>query len=224
MTVSAELPEPHALLTNRQIDSSLTDRISRFREIPLAELMELKRNVESELDKLYTTLHDQGIGMDTPLITPNGFPRADIDVLEVRLVRRNINMLKNDLNNLMERLHALLNAHFSNDQNAAGGSQLREDAMDIDYTVPFALITEIAPNGPVHLAGINNGDKLISCGVIHAANHSRLKNLQNEVINNENKTLKIRILSTNQQIMDLQLTPTRNWNGRGLLGCRLQEL
>lgn len=162
--------------------------------------------------------------MNTSLVTEDGYPRGDIDVLQIRLARRNINMLRNDLNNVIEYSYTLLSNHFDSLTHSQSNVTTLDTSTAIKYEIPFALINEIDINGPISIAGVQNEDKLISLGNIHAGNHMKLRSLQNEVIKNENQKLNLRILRKDEGIIDLELTPTRKWDGRGLLGCRLQEL
>lgn len=46
-------------------------------------------------------LRAQGVGMNDPLVTSDGFPRSDVDLYTVRLTRQNINRLRNDLQSKM---------------------------------------------------------------------------------------------------------------------------
>lgn len=224
-TYTSDIGAVNQLLTNLEINPTITNQMTKLKDLDLNEITELKKLVESELVKFSQILESQNIDMDTQLVTEDGYPRDDIDILQIRLIRRNINMLKNDLSNIIEQSFQLLNSHF-NDINQSRGSSLSntDQNHDIEYKIPFAVIEEIDVNGPISSAGIQNGDKLISLGKIHAGNHMRLRSLTNEVIQNENKEVNVRILRHDKDIIDLVLIPTKNWNGRGLLGCKLQEL
>ncbi len=46
--------------------------------------------------------------MDTPLLDPQGFPRADVDVVSVRQARVKIIELRNDYKLVMDRIGAAL--------------------------------------------------------------------------------------------------------------------
>ena len=50
--------------------------------LSIAELHEKKANLEEELKALSGILDSHGVNMDTPLLTQDGFPRADIDVAQ----------------------------------------------------------------------------------------------------------------------------------------------
>ncbi|EJS43254.1 nas2p [Saccharomyces arboricola H-6] len=222
-----EEKELSELLANVKIDPSLTSRISQMDEFKLPELMVLKTDVEAQLEAYFSVLEEQGIGMDSPLVTPDGYPRSDVDVLQITMIRKNVNMLKNDLNRLLQKSHVLLNQHFDN-MNVQTRQRTSDNGGDSDdrpiqYTIPFAFISEVVPGSPSDKADIQVDDKLISIGSIHAANHSKLQNIQMAVIKNEDKPLPVRLLRDGQ-ILTTSLTPSRDWDGRGLLGCRIQEV
>ena len=46
--------------------------------------MKQKDNLEEEIKALNQVLESQKVGMDDPLVDAEGFPRADIDVYQVR--------------------------------------------------------------------------------------------------------------------------------------------
>ncbi|CAL9728210.1 probable 26S proteasome regulatory subunit p27 [Monosporozyma unispora] len=221
---TSNIGEVNELLTNLELNSSIVSQVAKLKELDLKEVTELKQRVEEELTKFANYLESQDVDMNTNLVTEDGYPREDIDVLQIRLVRRNINMLRNDLNKVMEYSYTLLSSHFDNLNQPKLNTTSQSSATRVEYKIPFAVINEIDINGPVFSAGVQNYDKLVSLGHIHAGNHMKLKSLQNEVIQNENQKLNLRVLRKDEEIIDLELIPTRNWNGRGLLGCRLQEL
>jgi 26S proteasome non-ATPase regulatory subunit 9 len=50
--------------------------------LSFAELSQKKENMEAELKALGGVLESHGATMDTPLTTPDGFPRADMDIAQ----------------------------------------------------------------------------------------------------------------------------------------------
>jgi Nas2 N_terminal domain len=48
------------------------------------------------------------MGIDTPLVDPEGYPRADIDVYRARDLRHRFNMIKTDRKELMKQIDTLL--------------------------------------------------------------------------------------------------------------------
>ncbi|QLQ81589.1 hypothetical protein HG537_0F03500 [Torulaspora globosa] len=196
------------------IDSTIAERVQRLNELALNEVLHLKASIEQELDKHFGVLKSQGLDLSSPLITEDGFPREDIDVLQVRLTRRYLNMLRNDLRDVIDRSQFLLNDHFQ-------ASNPASQPGDNTSTIPFALIYDILPNGPLDVAGAQENDKLIAIANVNATNHSNLSLLQNTIRENENVQLPIRV-QRNQEVLDLIMTPNRQWDGPGLLGARLK--
>jgi len=89
--------------------SSADDNVRR--EDVLA-LDEQRRDLESQLEALYSSLSSQGASMDEPLVDQEGFPRSDVDVYQVRHIRSQINRLRNDHKALMLQIESgLHNLH-----------------------------------------------------------------------------------------------------------------
>lgn len=216
--------KPNELLTTVEIDPTITASVANLQLLSMTDIMTLKSQVENKLAKYTDYLESQNVDMSSSLITPEGFPRSDIDVLQVRLVRRNVNMLRNDLKSIIERSHELLKDYFKNDSQTAISpvTTTKNEVAAVAYKIPFAVIQEVATDGPIERAGVKNNDKLVSIGDVHAGNHGKLRNVQILVMGSEGKELSLRILREDK-IIPLTLIPTRNWNGQGLLGCRLIE-
>merc|ERR1719430_1275600 len=74
--------------------------------------MKQKDIIEEEIKALNEVLESQNVGMDDPLVDQEGFPRADIDVYQVRHARSNIRTKTTDLKEVMKKIEAgLLNIH-----------------------------------------------------------------------------------------------------------------
>ena len=221
--------------TTVSIDPYITETLPKLQTITSAqEVMLLKDRIESQLKEFASYLSSQGVDMQTPLVSRDGYPRADIDVLQVRLARRNINMLRNDLRKVMERMQELLVTYFktpgstttdSSGPNANSKATTRGPAEvgSSEYEVPFAVLREVVSGGPAARAGVKDGDKLLVIGAVNASNHRKLKEVQKEVLEHEDKPLEAVVLRGTERLR-LPLTPTRAWDGVGLLGCRITEL
>lgn len=203
-------------LVNAEIDPTIAAKFQKLDELPLQDVDALKKQIERELESNFQKLANEHADMDSPLVI-NGYPRSDIDVLHVRLIRHNVNVLQNDLRKVLERSHELINQHFGELQ-----VKTRQEPT-IESRIPFARITDVVAGGPADKAMLQLDDRLVSLGSVHAGNHMKLKNLQNTVIQNEDTQLHVKIIR-NGSIIHLTLTPSRNWQGRGLLGCRVVEL
>lgn len=207
-------------MSNATIDPAIAEGLQQLKHLSIRDVDSLKKRIEKELGSNLQRLNDEHADMDSPLVV-NGFPRDDIDVLQVRLIRRNVHMLRNDLHKVLERSHELINQHFTELQ--AKTRQETHVAADVEHRIPFAKITEVVPASPAAKAGFQLDDQLVLLGHIHAGNHMKLTNLQNTVIQNEDRQLPVKIIR-NGRTIQTALTPTRKWAGRGLLGCRLVEL
>lgn len=208
-------------LDRLSIDEDLKSKIDRLSELPLDQVFQLKSQVEQELSRFFDLLSESNVDMDTQLITPEGFPRSDIDVLQVRLIRRSVNMLRNDLSKIIERSNSLMAKHF--EKLEVKNHVVTQHGAPIESRIPFALVTEVFDSSPSHRGGIQNNDKIIRFGNIHAGNHRKLTAVGNLVRQNEGTEIPMKVLRDGS-IVDLALTPLTGWGGRGSLGCKLEEI
>lgn len=75
-------------------------------------------------------------------------------------------------------------------------------------------------DSPADTAGMKAGDKVTRFGYVDWTNHERLSRVAQVVQQNENHAIIVKVLRDSQTIQ-LQLTPRRDWGGRGMLGCHL---
>ncbi|EMC98653.1 hypothetical protein BAUCODRAFT_66012 [Baudoinia panamericana UAMH 10762] len=215
------------------------------RELSLSELSTKKENLEAELSALGSVLESHGVDMRTPLLTPDGFPRADLDIAQIRTTRARIIRLKNDHKALMAKLETAVHKAFAEGKplangaasatrapvtqnsisSGAGSSVLRSSVIE----PPFARVNSVVPGSPADQAGLMSGDKVTSFGSINWTNHERLSRVAQVVQQNENRAILVKVLrDTSMQAAlsttELSLTPRHNWGGRGSLGCHLVPL
>jgi len=80
----------------------------------LTKLDVKKKTIEHEADAIYlelTTPSEEGIqpmGIDTPLVDQDGYPRADIDIYRTRILRRRFRELKTDHKEVTQKIEAML--------------------------------------------------------------------------------------------------------------------
>ncbi|KAG5973997.1 hypothetical protein E4U58_003773 [Claviceps cyperi] len=210
-----------------------------------AELQRRKSNLEQELEALSGVLESQGVNMETPLITSDGFPRSDIDVAKIRTTRARVIRLKNDYKDLMTKLEQHVHELF-----ASIGYDTDEDhenriingqAMSTSSGVgsvpssgargayqPFAKINSVVRDSPADEAGLQQGDEIRNFGYINGSNHENLTKVAECVQENEGRAIFITVLrpmdAARRQEMNLTITPTRDWGGRGMLGCHIVPL
>lgn len=108
-------------------------------------LMLRKSSIEAEIDAQASILKANNVTMQSPLIDPEGFPRADIDVWEVRHARVRIIELRNDLKDVMDLIMKGLQGVYDPtlvvDAPKGGASNLSE-------LHPFAQVNGVAPGSP----------------------------------------------------------------------------
>lgn len=172
------------------------------------QLSSLKKSIEDELTRLHTSLRNNNASMDESLVTEDGFPRSDINIIEIRTLRILIIRLTNDLTAVRNKIMELLPFQFKTKETTQSH-------------VPFAIISDIKQNSPASKAGLVENDRLVSLSNVNVLNHDNLKSIVKLVSSSKNVPLKLNVLRNNE-IVDLQIIPSE-WEGRGLLGCKLVE-
>ncbi|KAI0553779.1 hypothetical protein F4679DRAFT_530594 [Xylaria curta] len=204
------------------------------KQLSFAELQQKKDNMEAELKALGGVLDSHGVNMETPLITRDGFPRADIDVAQIRTTRSRIIHLKNDYKDLMNAIEKHLHEHFASLQeigdvasnpNPTTQATMMGDSIPETLEAPFAKVNSVVANSPAETAGLKAGDEIRNFGYVNRTNNDGLKKVGECVQGNEGQRVLVKISrradSGTRQELQLYLTPQRNWGGRGLLGCHI---
>ncbi|KAL4729997.1 putative 26S proteasome regulatory subunit [Fusarium chlamydosporum] len=204
--------------------------------LSFAELQRKKDDIEAELKALGGVLDSHGVDMNTTLLTSDGFPRADIDVAQIRTTRARIIRLRNDYTTLMTRIEKYLHEHFASlDENdavpVAGSSSSQPvlpDSLSAPLDPPFAKVNTIAAGSPADTAGLKAGDEIRNFGYVNRANHDNLRKVAECVQGNEGSNVFIRVSRADgvaeRQELRLTLTPRKDWGGRGMLGCHILPL
>ncbi|EUC34562.1 hypothetical protein COCVIDRAFT_115199 [Bipolaris victoriae FI3] len=201
-------------------------------QLSLQELIAEKDRVEAELKALGQVLDSHGVRMSTGLTTLDGFPRSDIDVAQIRTTRARIIWLKNDYKDLMSRIEKGLHEHHArlaeqaNNPAAASQTQPEVNVPPAALEAPFAKVNSVVAGSPAETAGLRVGDTITKFGWIDWTNHERLSRVAEVVSQNEGVPITVKALRPNvsggpAESVQMQLTPRRNWGGRGLLGCHL---
>ena len=133
------------------------------------------------------------MNMSTPLLTPDGFPRADIDVAQIRTTRAQIVRLKTDYKDVMAKLEVAVQEQFAAGkaadipparmQPSANGTTPTATTPRIEP--PFAKVNTVVPNSPAETAGLRPGDKITRFGTANWTNHERLSKVAQVVQENE---------------------------------------
>lgn len=214
----------HGLMRSLNLDAELSQTYGTdFETLNYHQLSLAKHTIENQLSVLFDLLSNKyHANMQTPLLTPDGFPRSDIDVVSIRLIRTKVIRLRNDHRAVLQLLELQLVQQLGADrlQNENLTQEPREPAASSRYTIPYARASEIAPGSPALLAGLREGDEIVLFGHVHAGNHGRLLEITAVVQRNVDRKVAVTVVRNgNQQVVEL--TPTNNWGGRGLLGCRV---
>ncbi|KZZ94700.1 pdz/dhr/glgf [Moelleriella libera RCEF 2490] len=200
------------------------------------ELQRKKLSVEEELKTLGRLLENQGANMNTGLLTRDGFPRSDLDVASIRTLRARIICLRNDYKGLMEQIEKRLHEHFASlDQveetqvsASSVGPPVLADSRAAQSDEAFARVISVDPNSPADRAGLMAGDRIRTFGWINNTNHDNLRKVAECVQGNEGNSLLVTVSraagAAQPRELGLHLTPTRDWGGRGMLGCHIVPL
>ncbi|KAF4979018.1 hypothetical protein FZEAL_4693 [Fusarium zealandicum] len=204
--------------------------------LSFAELQRKKDDIEAELKALSGVLDSHGVDMNTPLLTRDGFPRADIDVAQIRTTRARIIRLRNDYKALMAHIEKFLHEHFAsldeNDSAQAPSSSSAQPVLPDSYSAPldppFAKVNTVAAGSPAESAGLKSGDEIRNFGYVNRSNHDNLKKVAECVQGNEGSNVFIKVSRlegvAERQELRLTLTPRKDWGGRGMLGCHILPL
>lgn len=198
-----------------------------FSTMGFKELTELKKQLESKLSSLFNVLQNTfHATMETNLLTPDRFPRTDIDIIGIRMTRVKIIRLRNDYNQLLnilgEKLPDFLNLELKVDDNV---TEIKNEnsSKSKNSDIPFARVDQIDPEGPAYACGLRQNDLLISFGNIYIENFQNLSEITAMVSQNEKKKINLRVLR-NRKKHEMDLIPSREWPGKGYLGCYISAL
>ena len=143
--------------------------------------------------------------------------------------------------------HARLAEQAQNDRGTGSQAQPESGASRAALEAPFAKVNSIVAGSPAELAGLRVGDTITKFGWVDWTNHERLSRVAEAVSQNEGVRESWRVLVCTRkanpaqlpmavkalrpsasgqaaETLEVQLTPQRNWGGRGLLGCHLLPL
>lgn len=195
-----------------------------LQNMPYNQLALAKSDIERTLESLFDLLtYKYKFDMHLPLVI-NGFPRSDVDVVTIRLIRIKIIRLRNDHAFVLQLLEAHLVERLQ-------GSNPTDEAVTTTIEVvpsqnyfPFAVVREVAPNGPADKSGLRTGDTVtLFDSDIHAGNHNKLSALAGRVREKVGRDIPVELIREGQKVQ-VTLVPTDNWGGRGVLGCLLVPL
>ncbi|EMR09910.1 hypothetical protein PNEG_01670 [Pneumocystis murina B123] len=179
----------------------------------LKDILQRIDEIKQELQSLGQVLSQNNVNMETSLIDAEGFPRSDINIVEVRMARARINRLKNDYRGLTDNMQTMLH-----NINILNSPQVVQEPV---YQ-PFAKVNYIIHKSPADLAGLQEGDLIKKFGTVHAGSHDTLSAVSRLVQASENKEIEIlvmRKIDTKETDINLILIPQKSWGGSGSLGA-----
>lgn len=177
-----------------------------------------------------------------------GFPRADVDVYDVRSKRHRLACIDTDYDLLMKRIEELVKqiheearAHAAVRPPAAASeapavqppARARMEAegeagesaeAEAAGLAPYALIDQVFAGSPAAEAGVEEGDLLLKFGSVDRGNHENFQAVARVVQDSVGRPLRVLVRRKKAgPVVRLTLTP-HAWSGRGLLGCHLSPL
>lgn len=199
----------------------------------IQELMRRKEEIEAQIKANYEVLESQkGVGMNEPLVDCEGYPRADVDLYQIRTARHNIICLQNDHKAVMKQVEEALHQLHARDKEkqARDMAEAHEEAMSRrlgssdSHNLPqaFAKVNSISPGSPASIAGLQVDDEIVEFGSVNTQNFQSLQNVGSVVQHSEGKPLNVIVIRRGEK-HQLRLIPTR-WAGKGLLGCNIIPL
>ncbi|XP_030073591.1 26S proteasome non-ATPase regulatory subunit 9 [Microcaecilia unicolor] len=191
------------------------------------KLMKKKDDLEAQIKAYYDVLDDQkGVGMDGPLVDIEGYPRADIDLYQVRTARHSIICLQNDHKTIMKEIEEALHQLHAREKKKRekDEAEARVEAMTQAESLPsaFAKVDTVTAGSPASMSGLQIGDEIIEFGSVNTSNFQTLQNIAIVVQHSEGKPLSVTVIREGKKV-HLGLTPQR-WSGKGLLGCNIIPL
>lgn len=218
--------------------TSFAQERPNYNGLTLQQLITRKDNLEAEIKALGAVLDSHGVTMQSSLTTFDGYPRADIDVAQVRVTRARIIHLRNDWKDLMDKIEKGLHEHHANIQaeaaNAPPEPEKSSQSETMNVSSPpeppetaFAKVNSVEPGSPANEAGLKAGDLIRRFGSAIWSNHERLRKLGEVVQQNTGRPILVKVsrqTGSDVRELDLQLTPRQGWGGRGSLGCHIIPL
>lgn len=213
----------------------------------LLEMDKKRKEMEAEINSLTEYLTGPGMpGVTKPLVDEEGYPLPNLDLYAIRTARVKLIYLQNDLKNLMEEIEVNMADYFSDikkEKEKEKKEEKKEEEEPISVPVPaedkkasisasqepFAVVSEVTEGSPAEEAGLKEGDAIVSFDNIlrKGVSSNPLQTLARICNEKVNKKIPVMVLRKNSNnVLDvsyLNLIP-HTWNGRGILGCKLNLL
>ena len=213
--------------------------------------------LEIESDAIHSELTSNGpngeppAGIKDSLVDSEGYPRADIDIHNVKIKRHRLAVINFDYNEIMKQIEKLLheinslemiqtnvrtscdgNNNSNNRNKVIAESKISNESGHVfsrQDAIPICKIDEILTDSPAAVAGLINEDELLMFGRLYlnhneSDNKSAALNAIGEIpsVVKDNINREIPLVVRRNGNDVLELKIVpRSWSGRGLLGCHL---
>ena len=167
----------------------------------LMELMKQKDVIEKAIMDTTEYLENApgGAGVKGKLVDDEGFPRADLDIMEIRKMRNRLACLQTDhvavMKQIEQGLYRLHEEHYKKEEVKEGAPiesviQRPEEKASTseplqstipELKIPFAWISDVIADSPAEAAGLKVGDAIYKFGNVDSTNHENLTAIVNLV-------------------------------------------
>ncbi|KAI6177481.1 Nas2-N domain-containing protein [Aphelenchoides bicaudatus] len=191
----------------------------------IKQLIGERDKIDSQLTELHDTLKSLGVDMNTQLVDQEGFPVADLDIVQIRKARHSIICLSNDRKSLTDKIEGLLiELHEASRQQAGEHMDTADQAQTAHRTSnkPFLEVENVIYGSPAFYGGLVTEDIVIQCGPLHADNFKGIQNLSEVIAEHVGKTIQLTVLR-GTTVHRINVNPGK-WEGAGVFGARFNVI
>ena len=184
--------------------------------------------IEAEIAEYESVLESQdNVGMHGPLLTHDGYPRADIDLVAVRTARNRIICLNNDYTALMKQIEEEMHNFFDKVKSQAPPTSNQissngDSPMEVDRTPEaFLKVRSVAAQSPADKAGLRIDDLILNFGSIKKSNFHELADVKALCDQAVGQPIPVSVLRQGA-VVDLVMIPGGS-GSNSVLGCYLEK-
>ncbi|KAL0221956.1 hypothetical protein RCL1_001810 [Eukaryota sp. TZLM3-RCL] len=187
-------------------------------------LIEEKDRIEERIGTIVSLLETEALGgsLTAPLVDIEGYPRSDIDIIQIRELRHELICLRNDLAEKEEQIWLGLHSVLPPESHV---SEETETTTQPDVH-PIFTISEVQPESPAYTAGLKPGHGVISFGSLSFDSlgvDDYVISAIDIVKQSINQPITVVVVNSENVVKELVLVP-RKWNGPGMIGAKFQSL
>ncbi|OII78191.1 hypothetical protein cand_035200 [Cryptosporidium andersoni] len=199
------------------------------------ELIKQKENIEKEVKELTEFLNSFGpdVGIKGSLVDSEGFPRADIDLYEIRSARNRLAILNTDYSEVMKKIETKLIELHSQSKINVPYTVKKQSCQDVGELIPFARVDDVKEASPAYESGLRVGDLILKFGSLYVKEGSTeqqistiFEDIPTKVVESLSKILHITVSRPKnssdliKEVINIEVTP-KKWSGSGYLGCHI---